>query len=113
MAANADKSGKYGANVEYYYNSTNKSLRIFGTGDMYTYDLNGSLSELPPFPGDTKNIVIESGVTSIGRFAFSGMSDLVSVKIPNSVNEIEMRAFNYCTNKINASDLVILIDIIK
>ena len=96
MVASADKSGKCGANVNYTYRSADKSLTISGAGNMYDFDIYGTDSELPPFPGDAQTIVIESGVTSIGYFAFSGMTQLTSVKIPSTISKINKYSFNGC-----------------
>ena len=95
MLASADKSGKCGDNVDYTYDSANKTLIISGTGAMYNYDIDSN-SEMPPFPGGTQTIVIESGVTSIGLFAFSGMTQLTSVKIPSTISKISKYSFNGC-----------------
>ena len=44
-----------------------------------------------------KNTVIPSSVTSIGKRAFSGCSDLISITIPTSVTSIGERAFSGCS----------------
>lgn len=103
MTASADESGKCGANLEYYYKSSDKSLTISGTGDMYAFDIYGTPSELPPFPGLAQSVVIESGVTSIGWFAFSGMTLLTSVKIPSTISKIEKYSFKGCISVNNIS----------
>jgi len=43
-----------------------------------------------------KTILIDSGVTSIGHYAFDGCRWLTSIIIPNSVNTIGKRTFSYC-----------------
>jgi len=42
------------------------------------------------------NYAIPDGVTTIGKFAFSGCDGLTSVTIPNSVTTIDEWAFRYC-----------------
>ena len=44
-----------------------------------------------------KKIIIEQGITSIGDYAFSGLSNLTSVTIPDSVTSIGNRTFAGCT----------------
>ena len=39
-----------------------------------------------------------AGITSIGRYAFEGCYDLISIGIPNSVTSIDNGAFTYCSN---------------
>ncbi|MBQ9557422.1 MAG: leucine-rich repeat protein [Clostridia bacterium] len=49
------------------------------------------------------DLAIPEGVTSIGRYAFSGCSDLLSVTIPGSVTSIFDHAFYYCTSLTNVT----------
>lgn len=45
---------------------------------------------------DLKKLVIEDGITAIGRSAFASCKNLVSVELPESVTKIGENAFNYC-----------------
>lgn len=47
---------------------------------------------------DILSVVIEEGVTTIGRSAFSGCSNLTSVTIPEGVKSIGSSAFRECSN---------------
>jgi len=47
------------------------------------------------------DLVIPTGVTSIGGYAFYYCSDIISVSIPNSVEHIGASAFGYCTGITN------------
>ena len=49
------------------------------------------------------SIILPDGVTSIGRFAFSGCSSLGSISIPNSVTDIWDSAFSGCTSLMDIS----------
>ena len=70
-------------------------MTVSGTGAMVDYkDYN-----LTPWDGynyDVKTIVIESGVTSIGNYAFGRFKNLESVSIPASVTSIGTLAFQEC-----------------
>ena len=88
-----------GKNVIWNLTDDNKTLTIRGTGDMADYDSSGQ-----PWNAEKANIktvVIESGVTSIGKNAFCMLNintSLSSVTIPASVTSIGENAFQECTS---------------
>ena len=91
-------SGKCGDNVYWKYDESSKTLTISGTGamDYIVYDL-------VPAPWyryceDISTVKIETGVTTIGNFAFNSCSSLTSVTIPNSVTTIDWAAFMGCSS---------------
>ena len=67
-------------------------LTISGNGAMGNYYSSTTL----PWGTNITSVVIENGVTSIGRYAFSGCDGLTSVTIGNSVTTIGDYAFEYC-----------------
>ena len=81
-------TGTYGADVYYSYDSSTKTLRIFGTGAMEDHNI-----PWDNYRADITKVVISDGVTSIGEQAFFGCSSLTSVNIPASVTTIGMYAF--------------------
>ena len=101
VAVSADasvvESGNCGANGDNvtYTLYDDGLLVISGTGDMNSdfeyasgvpwYD-HGNASSI-------KKVVIESGVTSIGRYAFFYCSNLTSITAPNTLTKIDYRAF--------------------
>ena len=63
-------------------------LTISGTGAMANWNWEGS----PWYANKDKieSVVIEDGVTSIGKYAFFDCSSLASIKLPNSISSIEL-----------------------
>ena len=74
--------------------STADILTISGTGEMTDY----RYSSQSPFyaENDITSVIIESGVTSIGSYAFSSCDALTSVTIPAGVTYIGNSAFESC-----------------
>lgn len=89
---------KCGDKVYYSYNSTTHTLTISGNGAMNS-GFGGAEPDNRPWLSyltDIQKIVIESGVTTIDWYAFSGCINLTSVTIPSSVTHIDDGAFNGC-----------------
>ena len=102
-AATKIVTGKCGENLYYEFNEATGDLRIYGTGDMNSYwnrddspfrNLNSRYG--------IATLVIEEGITSIGRNAFGCGSSGVgyffkcpAVVIPSTVTRIEEGAFGY------------------
>ncbi len=76
-----------------YQGWRNYILTISGNGAMADYG-----EEQKPWSGMVGQIHIEKGVTKIGANAFFGLSELVSVNIPDSVVEIGESAFANCSS---------------
>ncbi len=91
-AASTATSGKCGKNVS--WSLKNGVLTISGTGKMTDFDYESS-----PFfdRTDIKSVVIKSGVTSVGSYAFRNCTSLKIVTIPSSVTSISEHAFAGCT----------------
>lgn len=104
-AVSATASGTCGANTSNLtWTLEDGVLTISGTGEMATYAVNttsvtDSTTNPPWFSyNDTiTSVVIESGVTSIGAYAFMHCTALTSISIPNTVTSIGARAFYECT----------------
>jgi hypothetical protein len=88
------QSGTYGENLT--WSLENGTLTISGTGAMANYEYN----TLPwySYRLSITTIVIEDGVTSIGKSAFSGCNSLTKVTIPNGVTSIGDWAFSGCSS---------------
>ena len=97
------KSGTCGvtgkeANVTWVLDD-NGTLTISGTGNMKDYNLMRDASA--PWYNvrvDIQTVVIGSGVTKIGDWAFSDCTNLTSVTIQNNVPRIGKYAFKSCTS---------------
>ncbi len=86
---------KCGDNVAAVYDPSTKTLTVSGTGDMddeYTYSIPNS-SKSPWKGNDITSVVIEDGVTSVSKYAFSqeGITDVVLGK---DIREIKDGAFS-------------------
>ncbi len=94
-------SGNCGAedgksNVAWNFDDESGTLTISGSGKMKDY-----VSNLTPWRNylvSIKSVIIKSGVTSIGNYAFYNCTNLQPVTIPGSVTSIGKCAFAYCLN---------------
>lgn len=84
------------ADAEVSYTIENGVCRIFGIGEMEDF----STESTAPWHKDRnsiKSIVIEEGITSIGKLAFFQCENLRSVSFPDSIKKIGDYAFNECS----------------
>ena len=80
--------GRCGDSATYSYDTDTKTLTINGTGEMW--DDTGFAKSL----GDTKTIVINKGITSIGSSSFCDLYRVEKVEIADTVSTIKSEAFN-------------------
>lgn len=76
------------------FDEASKTLYIEGVGVLPEFSTGN-------FPWETyrlkiENVVIEEGITTIGKRGFASHAFLKKISIPNSVTGIQMRAFEYC-----------------
>ena len=96
---NVDKSnefsGKCGENAQWTYDQETKELRITGSGAMSDYN---NSSEVPWYGWreEIHSVVIESGITRIGNYAFIYCGGLEEIELPEGLEEIGREAFEYC-----------------
>lgn len=70
-------------------------LEISGNGAMQDFS---SASAAPWSKAKVQTVVLENGVISIGKHAFSNCVNLTSITIPEGITEIGAEAFRGCTN---------------
>ncbi|MCD8353641.1 MAG: leucine-rich repeat domain-containing protein, partial [Clostridiales bacterium] len=80
VSAQAASSGTCGANLTWTYSSG--TLTISGTGDMTDWSSSSNVPWYSSYHTSITQVVIKSGVTSIGDYAFRNCSSLTSVTIP-------------------------------
>lgn len=80
--------------------SSDGTLTIQGTGDMWTFDIDQTAPwwDTPATGLSIKKVVLKNGVTSVGYNVFSGCFNLTSVFIPSSVTKVEEWAFSGSEN---------------
>ncbi len=97
-------SGKCGDNASWKYDESTETLTISGSGKMYDYkdgsDFYALGVQLNDNGKDISKVIIESGITRIGNYAFYAMN-IKSVSIPDTVTEIGDCAFFWCWNNLN------------
>lgn len=80
------------------------NLVIYGEGEMTNYDLgNHNAKPWEDYASEIKKVIVEKGVTTIGRYSFDECKNLTTVQLPTTLKIIDSDAFNGCTalSKIN------------
>lgn len=93
----AATSGTCGPNLRWSYDSATATMTITGTGEMTEFLTD--TSKPIPWKGlefETRNLIVEHGVTTLGTYAFQNFGELVSVKLPDSLVKIGERTFEGC-----------------
>lgn len=100
QAADVVTSGACGGNVTWELNREG-TLTISGSGSMENYSQ--FTGGLPWYENRAaiKNIIIETGVTSIGDWAFNGLENLSDISIADSVTTVGSYNFRDCPELTN------------
>lgn len=88
-----EKNGSCGDDVNYSFDESTGLLIISGEGPMATFNYYNQKPWMS-FASSIKQLIIESGVTSVSDNAFQGCTNLSSVTIPRSVNYVGEGAFS-------------------
>ncbi len=87
--------GECGDNVKWSYNSFNKTITVSGEGEMYNYnDMGYDPPWFEKYRQSVDKVVIKSGVTSVGDYAFDGMG-IKTVSLPEGITYIGKSAFAF------------------
>ena len=93
------ETGKCGMKVTYSLDTSTGVLTISTTDNMLSQMFGFGPTDSPFYKNSyIKSIIIESCVSSIGSYAFSGCTSLASVTIAGTVTSIGNYAFSGCTN---------------
>ena len=76
--------GQCGDNLYWEYTDPLNELRIYGTGAMYDYQSTNA----PWYHTYTNTVIIDEGATSVGAFAFNGLS-LYSISLPSTMAQFD------------------------
>ena len=89
------KNGTCGENANWSLNISTGVLTISGSGAM------GDFNSVDPgyleYKDSITSVVIENGITYIGKYAFFNIQTITSASIPDSVTEIAEKAFSQCS----------------
>ena len=83
-------SGVCGADA-FWYLTSDGTLTVFGTGAIDDY--RSTTMPWYNYVGGIFNVVIDEGITAIGKYAFAGAENLVNVTVPMGVTSIGDFAF--------------------
>ena len=95
MSAKTAESGYCGANLTWFYNPSDSSLTISGTGPMTNYSEDNHAPWYEYYDKIT-SLNLESGMTTIGDYAFFWLSKVEYVDIPEGVTSIGDYSFGGC-----------------
>ena len=73
------------------------TMIVSGEGEMDDYNWNGSDTPWYDYRTQIKKLVVESGVTSVGEYAFRDCTALTEVSLPDSLESIGYNAFYNCS----------------
>lgn len=91
------ESGACGKNLTWTLDAAG-TLTVSGTGAMKNYNYMGAPAPWYQSRDSIKTVVIESGVTTIGYWAFFDCSSLTSITLPQGLTAIGRSAFSDCSS---------------
>ena len=95
MSAKTAESGYCGANLTWFYNPSDSSLTISGTGPMTNYSQD-NFAPWYEYIDKITSLNLESGITTIGDYAFFLLGKVKYIDIPEGVTSIGDYSFEGC-----------------
>lgn len=90
--------GECGTNLKWSLNEDTGALRINGSGEMNDYhSANGLEAPWYEYAAEIKSVFIDSGVKTVGNYAFANLKNLKSVEINSELKRLGNGAFYGCT----------------
>ncbi len=89
-------SGKCGDNAAFTYDPATKALVISGTGPLYDYS-SGTETPWGAIRGEIVTVVIENGITHLGKNMFNKADSLISITLPEGLECIAFGALANCS----------------
>lgn len=86
-----------GDSLTWSYDDSTKTLTISGSGEMTDY-YNNRKVPWKSVRSEAENVVLPSGITSIGSYAFFKFEKLKEITIPKGITKIGNGAFGGCTS---------------
>ena len=91
-----DRGDLIGDNVTYQYDATTQTLTIMGSGATWDFEGVGDVLYSSNTITITK-IVFEDGITGLGANVLSGLIDIVTIELPDTITYVHPKAFAGCT----------------
>lgn len=83
--------------INYSYDENTYTLTIYGSGNMSDVDDEYS-QPWRQYATKAKCIIVDNGITSLGKYAFSGFNKAESILLPDSLTTINQHAFASCNS---------------
>ena len=86
-----------GTTLTWSYNTATRSLNIRGTGAIPSYT-SAAATPWAAYATDITAIMVQTGITGIGNYAFSGIAGVTDLYLPATLTSIGAYAFSNCTS---------------
>ena len=96
-----DASGSW-EGISWEYKKEGQTLTLTGTGDMKNASSADKIG-WAQIRSSVKKVILSDTLTSIGDYAFYGMTSLESIKLSQNIKSIGKYAFSFCSSLANIS----------